>query len=60
LAGGGSVDAIEARTDVPLAAYSEEVRKWLAGGDITPEHTRTMVGVFGGEFEFVRFSQLPS
>jgi S-methylmethionine-dependent homocysteine/selenocysteine methylase len=68
LAGGGSVDALEARTDISPLAYVEEVRKWLAGGalvvggccEITPEHLQTMVDVLGGEFEFIRFSQLPS
>ncbi len=66
VAGGGLVDALEARPDVSPEAYSAQVRQWLADGacvvggccEITPEHIRFMADALAGEFNFVRLSQL--
>lgn len=66
VAGGGLVDALEARPDISPEAYSAQVRRWLADGacvvggccEITPEHIRFMADALAGEFNFVRLSQL--
>ncbi len=67
LAQGGSVDLLEARTDVSPETYAEHVRRWLTGGakvvggccEITPGFIQHLTETLGDEFSFVRFSQLP-
>lgn len=66
LARGGSVDALEARVDVPPEAYLAHVQQWLADGatvvggccEITPAHIRHSADALANEFELIRFSQL--
>lgn len=66
MAGGGSVDELEARPDISPEAYAAQVKRWLDDGasvvggccEITPEHIRHLADVLAGEFELVRFSDL--
>lgn len=66
LANGGSVDALEARADVPPEVYLAHVQQWLADGatvvggccEITPAHIRHSADALANEFELIRFSQL--
>ncbi len=68
VAGGGLVDSLEARADVSPRLYAAQVHQWLAAGaavvggccEITPAHIRYMADVLSGEFNFIRFSQLPA
>lgn len=68
VAGGGLVDSLEARVDVSPRAYAAQVQQWLAAGasvvggccEITPAHIRHMADVLSGEFDLIRFSQLPA
>ena len=66
LARGGSVDELEARTDVSPAVYAGHVRQWLADGarvvggccDITPAHIGYLAESLTPAFELIRFSRL--
>lgn len=67
MAGGGLADELEARGDMSPQDYLSHVRRWLGDGarvvggccEITPAHIRSMSDSLAGEFELIRFSQLP-
>lgn len=68
VAGGGLVDALEARADVSPGTYAAQVQQWLAAGalvvggccEITPAHIRCLAEELADQCELVRFSRLIS
>lgn len=68
VAKGGLVDALEAREDISPASYATAVKQWVAHGavvvggccEITPAHIRHLASSLEGEFELIRFSNLPN
>jgi S-methylmethionine-dependent homocysteine/selenocysteine methylase len=66
MAGGGSVDALEARSDISPETHTRLVRQWLADGarivggccEITPTHIQHLAQSLQQDFALIRFSQL--
>ncbi|TVP57590.1 MAG: homocysteine S-methyltransferase family protein [Halomonadaceae bacterium] len=66
MANGGSVDALEARSDISPETHTALVRQWLADGarvvggccEITPAHIQHLAQSLEKDFELIRFSQL--
>jgi S-methylmethionine-dependent homocysteine/selenocysteine methylase len=67
MAGGALVDELEARQDVSPGVYGLQVKQWLDDGagvvggccEITPEHISHLADVLTGEYNLIRFSELP-